>query len=752
MIYRYLFHTSFLQGIINAIISQKTALMKPLSSLLIFLHFFSIVQVNLVHASEKLRCESLDFKPKYCGKNISNAWVINQLSTSPCRLDSTFGVSNGQLWVSNGCRADFGYNTVQTSRLSISRKGRGAGVVKSDPPGILCKTGESICTNFFPQGSQVNLTATPYYDSIFSGWSGDCKTNPCLVIVDKSMEIDATFSKKADIGPILSKLLLTPSFQPPFLRKGPGGNGGTISLSTKKAKTGIVTSKPDGTIILSNNELGADVKLVINDQNGTPLPGVQVQWRALDDNLDLYLIDPSGKYAPVFYQGNPIADAYRGVNPNISITQNRSVSVLTVIVVGMALASIAITVDDYATTLEEINDFHSSNLAATYENVGVFQCTIEELLDYLQLNYHGKSCALNLIFSLGGFGISNQLISVGFTVANDISFDLFEEGWGELYQRKYHKSLLEGFGEPVTKDTKVLVQIKDFQEAGQLLKDLVVSLFPLNYDDYLEENDSRSSAQALSFKNTMGLVVKKNDPDYYTFNLNQGDSWSSIVEFLGDKGDINLKLYDPSGSPVPIRTSSRTGEWETISLNNAPYFGKYTLAVTNDGGDWDSMMYKLYASSLSGQSSSEAGNYRIVLHWGETPADLDSHLWTPQINGSQHHIRFGNKMSAAENPYVGLDVDRTDGFGPETVSISKSYPGKYHYSVHNFSGGNIAGSNAKVSVYNNFGMISELTVPTVGSGRWWDVFEIDGSTGRISVINQILTTEPRACEKMPSKE
>ncbi len=37
-----------------------------------------------------------------------------------------------------------------------------------------------------------------------------------------------------------------------------------------------------------------------------------------------------------------------------------------------------------------------------------------------------------------------------------------------------------------------------------------------------------------------------------------------------------------------------------------------------------------------------AGQTRMVLNWGETPPDLGSHVLTPIIDGSTHHIYFSN--------------------------------------------------------------------------------------------------------------
>lgn len=128
------------------------------------------------------------------------------------------------------------------------------------------------------------------------------------------------------------------------------------------------------------------------------------------------------------------------------------------------------------------------------------------------------------------------------------------------------------------------------------------------------------------------------------------------------------------------------------------------------------------------------GETRIVLTWGATPRDLDSHLWLP--NGTE--IYFG---SPGTSTTAQLDVDDTDGFGPETITIRQQTPGTYIYSVHNFSGdAPITGSQAVVRVFRGNSIVQEFGVPTSGTGTWWRVFIMDGATGTITPVNTISNT------------
>ncbi len=83
--------------------------------------------------------------------------------------------------------------------------------------------------------------------------------------------------------------------------------------------------------------------------------------------------------------------------------------------------------------------------------------------------------------------------------------------------------------------------------------------------------------------------------------------------------------------------------------------------------------------------ASASGNITIVLTWGATPEDLDSHLTGPKVGGGRFHTYYG---ATASVPYATLDVDDTNGFGPETITVSPVsglfVPGEYRYYVHNY--------------------------------------------------------------------
>lgn len=115
---------------------------------------------------------------------------------------------------------------------------------------------------------------------------------------------------------------------------------------------------------------------------------------------------------------------------------------------------------------------------------------------------------------------------------------------------------------------------------------------------------------------------------------------------------------------------------------------------------------------------------RIVLTWNDCPADEDSHLFTP----SQGHACYYEK----DIPGANLDVDDTDGYGPETVTITELEQGVYKYYVADFThcarnqvkSRELSESDATVRVYTYRGLEKTFHVPKNQKGVIWEVFSI----------------------------
>ncbi|MFZ2360857.1 MAG: carboxypeptidase regulatory-like domain-containing protein [Anaerolineae bacterium] len=135
------------------------------------------------------------------------------------------------------------------------------------------------------------------------------------------------------------------------------------------------------------------------------------------------------------------------------------------------------------------------------------------------------------------------------------------------------------------------------------------------------------------------------------------------------------------------------------------------------------------------------GELRIVLTWGATPRDLDSHLWLPPAN--PYHLYYGSPGNCNAFPFACLDVDDVTSFGPETITIKQRVNGTYVYGVYNWSDeAAITSSGGRVQVYGPSGLVATYNVPTSGSGRWWYVFDFNGGTGALTPRNIIQSNPP----------
>jgi hypothetical protein len=123
---------------------------------------------------------------------------------------------------------------------------------------------------------------------------------------------------------------------------------------------------------------------------------------------------------------------------------------------------------------------------------------------------------------------------------------------------------------------------------------------------------------------------------------------------------------------------------------------------------------------------------RIVLNWGQDPLDLDGHLAFPG-----NHVFFDKKFATDAE----LDIDHTDGFGPETVTIERKHAGeRYVYAVQDYSdkydpdSARLSHSGAKVFVYVGQTLIHAFYVPENRPGNVWTVFAVS-EEGEIQDIN-----------------
>jgi uncharacterized protein YfaP (DUF2135 family)/uncharacterized protein YjdB len=206
--------------------------------------------------------------------------------------------------------------------------------------------------------------------------------------------------------------------------------------------------------------------------------------------------------------------------------------------------------------------------------------------------------------------------------------------------------------------------------------------------------------------------------------------------------EVRAGGYNVTGTPLATVTSSATGGYSVPTLAA----GTYTVRATKEGFSDGSVLATVSAATqtapvlfLSPVGTNVA--WRFVLSWGASPRDLDSHLTGPVPGATNRfHVYFSSRGSATALPFARLDVDVTTGFGPETITIAQQFPGLYRYYVYQWSSdGAIPTSNARVDVYQGNTLVRQF-YPPQGTGRYWTVFEISGTT--LTPVNTLGSTEP----------
>ena len=263
---------------------------------------------------------------------------------------------------------------------------------------------------------------------------------------------------------------------------------------------------------------------------------------------------------------------------------------------------------------------------------------------------------------------------------------------------------------------------------------------------------------------TETITVGENDQDII-YNI----AIEAIPEAYNGIGYASGTIYDvATGRPVSGMTlyirnglENITGDVVAIIHMNDKYTysttiglpaGNYTVQIVDErtGISEDaryitsSFNIKILGGMTIGNQNGYVSNkitaeeIRIVLTWGATPSDLDSHLVGPDAAGGKFHVYYYNKRYGSE---VDLDVDDTSSYGPETITIHSSRAGTYTYAVHDYTNRSssystaLSNSGAQIKVYKGAKLIATYNVPANKDGTLWTVFTYDGATGQITTVN-----------------
>jgi hypothetical protein len=209
---------------------------------------------------------------------------------------------------------------------------------------------------------------------------------------------------------------------------------------------------------------------------------------------------------------------------------------------------------------------------------------------------------------------------------------------------------------------------------------------------------------------------------YYEGTITHVGTYSAMQEYT--TATVTGCVIDPTGSPVPDALVVAEGidyTGSTGALTGAD--GTFSIAVKSGVAAF------VQANKRTGISNAQTvvgpanlteclllvpGAAQIRLSWGERPFDLDSHTLGPNRSDHTYWIDQGDLTA---HPFVALDVDDVDSFGPEVTTIVKAARSRtYRFLVRNFSedfAPGQTGSPARVELY----IKGEQTVFTPPAGE-----------------------------------
>ncbi|CAH7296348.1 Polymer-forming cytoskeletal family protein [Vibrio chagasii] len=183
----------------------------------------------------------------------------------------------------------------------------------------------------------------------------------------------------------------------------------------------------------------------------------------------------------------------------------------------------------------------------------------------------------------------------------------------------------------------------------------------------------------------------------------EDDDMTAIIGAAGDETTVTGTVLDAetsnpvSGAEVTL-TDSAGHSYTTVTDDSGNYsvtgavVDQGTVTIEQEGSITSSFIVPAGEDVNGGVTAIsevlEETDMRIVVTWGESPRDMDNHLWLYDTeNGNELDHIYYRDMShdLGEGNVVQQDVDDTNGGGPETITIPNYQDADMHYSVHNYT-------------------------------------------------------------------
>lgn len=206
-------------------------------------------------------------------------------------------------------------------------------------------------------------------------------------------------------------------------------------------------------------------------------------------------------------------------------------------------------------------------------------------------------------------------------------------------------------------------------------------------------------------------------------NIISDKAWNEIIlkeanENRSENGTLNGVVIDAmTGEGVPAAklefkakenaensTHVTSGKDGSFSIELAA--DVYEVTISADGYVDETFEFEMEKDkNYSGEQFTispelAAGSARIVLEWNAQHQDLDSYLWGNTDKGDDLYVNFRKRTCEGRDGLLAeLDVDDTNGYGPETITLN-DLNGVYTYSVVDYrTTGTLQQYGATVKVY-----------------------------------------------------
>ncbi|WP_373939126.1 tandem-95 repeat protein [Vibrio kanaloae] len=223
-----------------------------------------------------------------------------------------------------------------------------------------------------------------------------------------------------------------------------------------------------------------------------------------------------------------------------------------------------------------------------------------------------------------------------------------------------------------------------------------------------------------------------------------------MTAIIGEQGDettvIGTVLDAETGNPVvgaDVTLTDNAGHSYTTVTDqsgnysvNGPVVDQGSVTIEQEGSITSSFLVPAGEDTNGGVTAIsevlEETDMRIVVTWGESPQDMDNHLWLydTETGNELDHIYYRDMShDLGEGNVVQQDVDDTNGNGPETITIPNYQDADMHYSVHNYTNRSwdVDGvEDVQVQVFVGDTLVETFTpeLPENPSGEHWHVFDI----------------------------